>query len=69
MWLLIYTFEIWSDLGLRPRLQALILPGGQADEINRVAIEQGMVPITQAALKLARAGLISLSQAWRARAE
>ncbi len=60
---------VYELMVITPRLQALIVPGAQADEINRVAIEQGMVPITQAALKLARAGLISLSEAWRVRAD
>jgi type IV pilus assembly protein PilB len=34
-----------------------------------VAIEDGMVPITQAAVALARAGAISLAEAWRVRAD
>jgi type IV pilus assembly protein PilB len=34
-----------------------------------VAIEEGMVPITQAAVALAREGIISLTEAWRVRAD
>lgn len=60
---------VYELMIITPCLQALIVPGAQADEINRVAIAQGMVPITQAALKLARAGVISLSEAWRVRAD
>ena len=40
-----------------------------ADEIHAAAIEEGMVPLTQAAVNLARQGLISLTEAWRVRAD
>ncbi len=60
---------VYELMLITPRLQALIVPGAQADVINRVAIEEGMVPITQAAVRLARQGLISLSEAWRVRAD
>jgi type IV pilus assembly protein PilB len=52
-----------------PRIQSLIVPGAEADTIHRVAIEEGMVPITRAAVGLAREGLISLAEAWRVRAD
>lgn len=60
---------VYELMLITPALQALIVPGAQADEINRVAIAEGMVPITQAAVRLARQGLISLSEAWRVRAD
>ena len=60
----VYEFMVVS-----PRIQSLIVPGAEADTIHRVAIEEGMVPITQAAVRLAREGLISLSEAWRVRAD
>lgn len=60
----VYEFMVVS-----PRIQTLIVPGAEADTIHRVAIEEGMVPITQAAVRLARDGLISLAEAWRVRAD
>ena len=60
----VYEFMVVS-----PRIQTLIVPGAEADTIHRVAIEEGMVPITQAAVQLARDGLISLTEAWRIRAD
>jgi type IV pilus assembly protein PilB len=60
----VYEFMVVS-----PRIQSLIVPGAEADTIHRVAIEEGMVPITQAAVALAREGLISLAEAWRVRAD
>jgi len=60
---------VYELMLITPALQELIVPGAQADVINRVAIEEGMVPITQAAVRLARQGLISLSEAWRVRAD
>ena len=60
----VYEFMVVS-----PRIQSLIVPGAEADTIHRVAIEEGMVPITQAAVQLAREGLISLAEAWRVRAD
>ena len=60
----VYEFMVVS-----PRIQTLIVPGAEADTIHRVAIEEGMVPITQAAVQLAREGLISLGEAWRVRAD
>ncbi len=60
---------VYELLLVSPRIQALIEPGAEADTIHRVAIEEGMVPITQAAVNLAREGLISLSEAWRVRAD
>jgi type IV pilus assembly protein PilB len=52
-----------------PKIRSLIVPGAEADAIHAAAIEGGMVPITQAAVRLARSGAISLAEAWRVRAE
>jgi len=60
---------VYEMMVVTPRIQSLIVPGAEADTIHRVAIEEGMVPITQAAVALARQGLISLSEAWRVRAD
>ena len=60
---------VYELMVMTPRLQALIEPGAEADRIHAVAIEEGMVPITRAAVDLARSGLISLSEAWRVRAD
>lgn len=60
---------VYELMVVTPRVQNLIVPGAQADTIHRVAIEEGMVPITQAAVRLAREGVISLAEAWRVRAD
>ncbi|HEU0152697.1 MAG TPA: GspE/PulE family protein [Arenimonas sp.] len=60
---------VYEFMVVTPRIQSLIVPGAEADTIHRTAIEEGMVPITQAAVQLARDGLISLSEAWRVRAD
>ena len=52
-----------------PKIRGLIVPGAEADAIHGAAVEGGMVPITQAAVRLARAGRISLAEAWRVRAD
>lgn len=51
------------------RLRQLIAPGADADQLHAAAIAEGMVPITQAAIALARSGVISLSEAWRVRSD
>ena len=48
---------------------ASIVPGAEADPLPAIAVKAGMVPITQAALAMARAGTISLSEAYRVRAD
>jgi len=60
---------VYEMMVVTPRIQSLIVPGAEADTIHRVAIEEGMVPITQAAVALARQGIISLAEAWRVRAD
>ena len=60
---------VYELLVMSPRLRELVVPGAEADTLHRVAMEEGMVPITQAAVALARSGQISLSEAWRVRAD
>jgi type IV pilus assembly protein PilB len=60
---------VYELMLVTPRIQSLIVPGAEADRIHQAAIEEGMVPITRAAVQLARDGLISLSEAWRVRAD
>jgi type IV pilus assembly protein PilB len=50
-------------------LRRLIVAGADADALHAAAIAEGMVPITQAAVALARSGVISLAEAWRVRAD
>ena len=56
-------------LVMSPRLRRLVVPGADAEALHAAAITEGMVPITQAALALARSGVISLAEAWRVRAD
>ncbi len=60
---------VYELMVVTPRIQSLIVPGAEADRIHLAALEDGMVPITKAAVQLARDGLISLSEAWRVRAD
>jgi type IV pilus assembly protein PilB len=60
---------VYELMVMSPRLRELIVPDAEADTIHRVAIEEGMVPLTRAAVELARAGTISLAEAWRVRAD
>lgn len=52
-----------------PAIRKLIALGAEADTIHQVAVAEGMTPITQAAVRLAREGKISLAEAWRVRAD
>lgn len=60
---------VYELMIVTPKIRHLIVPGAEADAIHSAAIEGGMVPITQAAVHLARSGAISLAEAWRVRAE
>ena len=60
---------VYEFMVVTPRVRALIVPGAEADAIHDAAIADGMVPITQAAVALARTGAISLGEAWRVRAD
>ena len=52
-----------------PAIQKLIVPGVNADAIHKAAVKDGMTPITEAAINLARKGLISLTEACRVRTD
>jgi len=52
-----------------PAIQELIVPGADMRVIHETAVREGMTPLTQAAIKLARSGVISLTEAWRIRAD
>lgn len=60
---------VYELLVMSPRLRTLVVPGAEADTIHQVAVEEGMVPITRAAVALARSGEVALSEAWRVRAD
>ena len=60
---------VYELMLVTPAIQRLIVPGAEADTIHATAIEQGMTPLTQAAVQLARSGAISLGEAWRLRAD
>ena len=51
------------------RLRELIDRKASADELRRVAIEEGMVPLTQNALALAREGVTTLEEAFAVKLE
>jgi type IV pilus assembly protein PilB len=60
---------IYELMVVTPAIQKLIVPGADADRIHRTAMAEGMTPLTQAAVQLARSGAISLMEAWRLRAD
>ena len=60
---------IYEMMVVSQRIQSLIVRDAEADAIHRVAVNEGMVPITQAAVSLARTGAISLAEAWRVRSD
>ena len=60
---------VYELMLVSPAIQGLIQPGAAADEIHRIAVAEGMTPITQAALAVAREGSISLAEVWRVRAD
>jgi type IV pilus assembly protein PilB len=60
---------VYELMVMTPSLRRLIVPGADADALHAAAITEGMIPITQAAVALARSGVISLAEAWRVRAD
>ncbi len=52
-----------------PAIRHLIQPGCEADAIHDVALREGMTSITQSALALARAHVVSFDEAFRLRAD
>ncbi len=60
---------VYELLVVTPAMRRLITHGAEADVLQQLAIEEGMTPLTQAAVALARGGRISLAEAWRVRAD
>ena len=60
---------VYELLVVSPAIRKLIVPGAAADGIHTLAIAEGMTPITQAAVRMAREGKISLAEAWRVRSD
>ena len=60
---------VYDLLELSPALRAAIAAGAGDDELQAISVREGMVPLTQQALTLARTGQISLQEVFRARLE
>ena len=60
---------VYELLEVTPEIRQLIVPGAEADRIHQQALQQGMIPITEAAVAMARRGEISLTEAYRVRAD
>ncbi len=60
---------VYELMEMTPAIRKLIVPGAEADRIHAVALAEGMVPITDAAMRMARQGRISLAEAYRVRAD
>lgn len=60
---------VYELLEVTPEIRRLIVPGAEADRIHEQALAQGMVPLTQSAVALARKGVISLAEAYRVRTD
>lgn len=64
-----YRKAVYELMVVSDKIQELIVPGAEADKIHRIAIAEGMRPLTQAGIDMARRGEISLQEAWRIRSE
>lgn len=60
---------VYELMVITPAIQALIVPSADTHAIHAVAVQEGMTPLTQAAIKLARSGAIPLAEAWRVRTQ
>ena len=58
---------VYELLFVSEPMRRLIHAGAEADQIHQLAVEEGMLPLTQRALELAREGRISLGEAYRVR--
>lgn len=58
---------VYELLEMSPELRRLVQTGASHDQLEARAVEEGMVPLNTQALALARAGTISLTEAFRAR--
>jgi len=52
---------------MSPEIRKLVHTGADHDQLEARAVEEGMVPLSVQSLALARTGVISLSEAFRAR--
>lgn len=60
---------IYELLEVTPAIAKLIEPGADANEIHALAQREGMISITRNAVELARAGIISLAEAFSVRVD
>ena len=60
---------VYELLEVTPEIRQLIVPGAEADRIHAQALAQGMTSLTQSAVAMARAGRISLMEAYRVRTD
>jgi len=60
---------VYELLEMSSELRKLVLAGASHDQLEARAVEEGMVRLTAQALSLARAGVISLDEVFRARLE
>jgi type IV pilus assembly protein PilB len=60
---------VYELLEMSSELRKLVLTGASHDQLEARAVEEGMVRLTVQALSLARAGVISLGEVFRARLE
>jgi type IV pilus assembly protein PilB len=60
---------IYELLDVTPEIARLIEPGADANVIHDLAVQQGMISITKNAIALARAGTISLQEAFSVRVD
>jgi type IV pilus assembly protein PilB len=58
---------VYELLEMSPELRKLVHAGAGHDQLEARAVEEGMVPLNVQALALARTGVISLAEAFRAR--
>jgi type IV pilus assembly protein PilB len=60
---------VYELLPMTTATRRLVVPNADAEALHETAVAEGMVPITDHALALARAGVISLGEAFRIRVE
>ncbi len=60
---------IYELLEVTPEVSRMIVPGADANAIHELAVQQGMISVTQNAIALARAGVISLHEAFQVRVD
>ncbi|MBK9186361.1 MAG: type II/IV secretion system protein [Moraxellaceae bacterium] len=58
---------VYELLVMSPTIKAMVTPHTEAADIQKLAIEEGMTPLTAHALHLARKKVISLAEAYRVR--